>query len=107
MIEIPLTQAPSQRFTIILEGDTVTFLIQWESLRQGWVMSLEREQVTILSGQRLVMGTDLLRAYNLGIGGLVMSAVEQPGVPPGRNDFGERVTMLHFTESEIASSILS
>jgi len=100
---IPLSSAPAQRFTVILEGKTITIFVRYEALRDGWVMSLEHEGEMLLSGQRLVMGTDMLRSHNFDIGGFFCAAVENPGVPPGRNDFGDRVTLVHITEAERAA----
>lgn len=103
MTVIPLTSSPAQRFAIALEGQTVTMFLRYQSLIDAWVLAIEREGVMIASGLRLVMGTDLLRAFNFGLGGIFLFAAEEPGVHPGRDDLETRVQMIHVTEAEIAA----
>lgn len=103
MTRIPVTNAPSQRLTIVLEAQTVILFLRFESLTDSWLLSIEREGVTILAGQRLVMGTNLLRAHNFGLGGIILFAADEPGRAPGRDDLVDRVAILHATEAEIAA----
>lgn len=104
MTIIPVTNEPSQKFNIVLEGQTVTLFVRYQTLIGGWILDIEREGVTILQGQRFVMGTDMLRAHNFGLGGIVLFAAEDPGIDPGRDDFEDRVQIIHVTEAEIAAA---
>ncbi|MEE9382841.1 MAG: hypothetical protein V3V08_05445 [Nannocystaceae bacterium] len=98
-----MTDEPSQSFQIDLEGETVTLTLRYQTLPDDWLLGIEREDEPILEGQRLVMGTDLLRAHNFGLGGIVLFAAEEPGKDPGRNDLEDRVQIVHLTEAEIAA----
>ncbi len=101
MTIIPVTSEPAQSFEIALEGQTVTMTLDYQTLSDGWVLGISREGLPLLSGQRLVMGTDLLRAHNFGLGGIFLFAAENPGKDPGRTDFDDRVQIVHVTEAEI------
>ena len=104
MTIIPVTNEPSQKFNLVLEGQTVTLFLKYQTLIGGWILDIERDGAPILHGQRLVMGTDMLRAHNFGIGGIVLFAAEDPGRDPGRNDFEDRVQIIHVTEAELAAA---
>ena len=103
MTIIPVTSDPAQSFEITLEGQTVTLTLNYQTLSDGWVLGIEREGEPILVGQRLVMGTDLLRAHNFGLGGIFLFAAEESGTDPGRTDLDDRVQIVHVTEAEIAA----
>ena len=97
---IPVRSTPAHSFTIVLEGQTVAMSFRYETLIDGWIMTIERGDEVLVAGRRCVMGTDLLRAFNLGLGAIILFAVEDPGREPGRDDWDSRVKMLHFTEAE-------
>lgn len=103
MTIIPVTSEPSQTFEIVLEGQTVTLTFKYQTLSDDWLLGIAREDEPILEGQRLVMGTDMLRAHNFGLGGILLFAAEEPGKDPGRNDLEDRVEIVHVTEAEIAA----
>ncbi len=101
MTIIPVGLAASQVFSMILETRKVTIRLVYIALLDRWTIDLDRDEVTILSGQRLVTGIDMLGAYNFKLGALFCIAGDGPGDDPGRNDFEERLQLIHVSEDEI------
>lgn len=105
MTILPVTSEPYQQMTVDLDGQLVGLTLRYGTLTDAWAMDLAREGADILRGQRLVLGTDLLRAHHFGLGALFAFAARDPGVDPGRGDLGDRVLLVHMTEAEVAEAI--
>lgn len=106
MIRIPVGESASQRFTVEMEGEPIEVGLRYSHLNGCWSINLRRNGDLILTGQRLVTGTDLFRAYNFRLGMLFLSAAEGPGVDPGRDDLAgddPRVILVHMSEAERAT----
>lgn len=95
MTIIPTTAAPYQKFSIPLAGQVVKFTIRYGALTDAWTFDLVIEDVEVLRGQRITLGTDLLRAYGLGLGSIVAVALSDPETDPGEGDLGSRVLLIH------------
>ena len=104
MQQIPLTTYPNQTFRIVLDDQDVGFSFSFAHVAQMWDFNLSVEGVEVLTGQRLVLGTDLLRAHNFGIGALIAYATADRGHEAARSDLGSRVMLLHLTEEEVEAA---
>ncbi len=103
----PVSDNDLQTFTMPMEGQTIRVTLRWIRRTGYWSMDLARDGADILRGQRIVMGTNLLRAHNFGIGGILAVASVNDGEDPGRDDLGSRVQLVHVSEAEIAAAVSS
>ncbi len=106
MTRIPITPASIfQIFQVELESRPVTMTIRYGFLVDAWTFSIEEDGVPLVRGQRLVLGTELLRGHALRLGGLVLVAAFDPGIDPAEGDFDERVSLFHLTEEELSAAV--
>ena len=95
--ELPIIQAPFQRFETSLMGQAVSFTLAFNAFTGRWSFGLEIAGVAVLSGRRLVPGVDLLAPFNLGLGKLVLVDWEANGAEPGRNELpAGKYRLLHL-----------
>lgn len=101
--EIPIIDAPSQRFTTTLAGRRCDFLVNYSTWADRWSFDLDVDGVRVLSGRRIVLGVDLLAPFNFGIGSLV-AAPWSDGAEPGRAELPSgRVRLFHYDPAEAAA----
>jgi len=123
MIIMPVGTATAHRYTFEMEGQPVTVFLRYNLLADRWTISLELDGVTILAGQRLVLGTDLLSSHNFELGMLFLyddrltgilgghstehafHDLGDPGQDPGRAELGDTVVLVHMTEAEKSAAI--
>lgn len=123
MTVMPIGTSTAQRYTFTMEGETITVFLRYVVLSDKWLISLERDGVTILAGQRLVIGTDLLSSFNFKLGSLFLfdSRLEgilgghstehafgelgDPGNDPGRSELGDSILLVHASEAEKSAAI--
>lgn len=103
MKRIPIQDVPFQKLSLTLEGRTIDMTMRYGNLNDAWTYDLEEDGVELVRGQRVVLGTDLLRGHAWQIGGLVAIAQSDFGTDPAAGDFAERVSLYHLTEAEIAA----
>lgn len=72
--QLPLSTDCPQSFTCQLGNNTYQFDLTWNERSQVWVMNISDpvSQNPIVTGLSLTLGVDLLKAYALGIGALVV-----------------------------------
>lgn len=92
---IPTTATRYQKFTVPMAGEIAAFTIRYGALTDAWSFDLEVGGVYVLRGKRITLGTDLLRAYGLGLGSLAAVALSEPERDPGDGDLGSRVLLIH------------
>lgn len=121
---LPTTSSASAyTYTVTLESESIVMRFRYMVLSDKWVMSMERDGVPILTGQRVVMGTDMLSAHNFNLGSLFVfdprltgiigehsnehafGAALDPGKDPGRNDLGDIVFLIYATEADKLAAV--
>lgn len=87
--EIPLTAKP-QKFSIALSGTTYRLTMKWSAFGQCWMLDIaDADDVAIVSGIPVVIGSDLLAQYEyLNFGGKLY-AQSDDGLPPNFTNLGE------------------
>lgn len=101
--EIPILDAPSQRFTTTLAGRRCDFIVNYSTWADRWSFDLDLDGVRALSGRRIVMGVDLLAPFNLGAGSII-AAPWTEGAEPGRTELpAGRVRLFHYDPTEVAA----
>jgi hypothetical protein len=81
--EIPIIDAPFQRLQTVLNQKSVGLVLAWNTWLGRWSLSIEIDDVEVMSGLRIVPGTDLVRGFGLGIGQLMLIDWAGRGGDPG------------------------
>lgn len=103
MLELPITTDPAQEFTIQLGELSAKVTILYNSISGIWTLSLLNNvtQVSLLEGVALVLGTDLLGAFNYGIGSLVCVDYIGSGVEATLDTITTQVGVVWFSPDEV------
>lgn len=95
MRELIVTDAPDQEFTTILNGIRCTIRLRWNVFGKFWSFDLwVRDRLAIL-GRRVVLGTDLVQPFDLGIGAIFAGDFEGKGAKADRTSLPERRVRLY------------
>src|SRR5690242_12462137 len=70
MIEFKIIDAADQQFGAILNLRRVTLRLRYNPTADRWAFNLAIDDEPVLHGRRIVFGTDLLAAYDFGIGAI-------------------------------------
>ena len=101
MREFVITNDADQQFTVILSGRRCTIRIRYNGSVDRWMMDLSIDDAPVLTGRRLVVGSDLLAAYDFGLGSIFILS-ETGTLNPGRDELpGGLVRMYHATAAEV------
>ncbi|KAA0970805.1 hypothetical protein FPY71_10035 [Aureimonas fodinaquatilis] len=105
MREFVVTNDADQQFTVVLNGRRCTIRIRYNVTAERWMMDLSIDDTPVLTGRRLVVGSDLLAAYDFGLGSIFLLS-ETGETNPGRDELpGGMVRMYHATPAEIAAVV--
>lgn len=99
MFEIALAQEASQSFTIVLNAKRYDITIR-DIGGDIMAVTIIRDGVTLIEGQRLVAGTPLLPYKHLEDGNFML--LTQNGQYPYYTEFGVTQFLLYLTPEEIA-----
>lgn len=83
--ELPITDAARQRFSTTLNGRSCQFDVTYNPTTGRWSFDLTIDRTPVLHGRRIVLGVDLVGAFNFGIG-KVFAVAWQAGALPGRTE---------------------
>lgn len=105
MIELPVLDEADQQFGAILTNRRVTIRLRYNRTTDRWAFDLSIDDLPVLRGRRIVLGVDLLAAFDFGIGAIfAFPAVE--GALPNRTGLpAGRVKLYHATDDEIAAAL--
>ncbi len=103
MIELPLDQVASQRFTIQLGSTKFSFTINWNDRAEYFTLKMVEEGTdeTILEGVPVILGCDLLEPFNYGIGSLLVVDTSGRGEEAAIVDLGVRTQIYWFSPEEV------
>lgn len=79
----PITDHADQKFGVILNGQRVTFRLRFIGFMNRWIFDLSIDEQPVLTGRRIVLGIDLLRPFNFGLG-VMFAADVKAGSEPDR-----------------------
>lgn len=105
--EIPLTNDPSIIFEITLNTRLLGFQTKYNDRGASdtlpyWTVDILEGGVPVIVGVPLVLGANLLRAYNLGLGGLVMIDRTDTNTDATDESLGDTTVLLYYTPDEVA-----
>lgn len=102
IIEMPVEQIAAQTFTVQLVDVKYKLDIQWNDRGQYFTMSIADgvTGISIADGLALVLGVDLLGAYNFQIGSFMTVDTSGQGQEATLDNFGVQVKLYWFSEDE-------
>ncbi len=106
MKTLTVTSEPFQRFRVELEDRLVEITLRYGALRDRWSFDLSEGGAPIVTGQRFVGGTDLLRGHAPRLGGLLVipkDTTDVDLVDPNGENFPRDFEFVSVTEAEVAS----
>lgn len=102
MLEIPLNNAYSQEFSIVIEGTKYILNVYANSREQKWYLTiLNSSKIPLVEGVALVGGVDLTQQYNIPIKNIFMINTETPSQDPSLFGLGTISKLVIFTDEEI------
>ena len=101
MIIIPLSQNYSSLFDIELNLEIYDFRILYNSRFKNWSFDILKNDIEIISGVSMVLGSDIIAQFNLGLDSLFMVDLDQTNIDASAFDIGSRVVLVKATQEEI------
>lgn len=101
MIQIPLTSAPEQFFSIVIKEVKYDVRVTLNSRTGIWSIGLSKKGKDIISGIPLLAGVDIFDQHNLGIGKGYIVNLENSNKDPSRTGLGTSSKLFILTEEEI------
>lgn len=108
--EIPLTSDPSSIFEISLNGRLVQLQTKYnvrgsqaEGLIPYWTLDIREPDTgqNLALGLALVLGVDILRQLNLGLGSLFMFDTTETHTEANENTLGTDQKLIYYTPEEV------
>lgn len=105
-IVIPTTQSGSSFVeTVTIDSILYRLLFNWNTRDENWYLTIsDKNDNPLVTAIKLVVNYELIRDWpdmGLPTGYLIAVDMSETGDPCGRNDLGNRVILMYFSESEI------
>jgi hypothetical protein len=103
ILELPFSNDPAQTFVTQLGDKKYGFDVKFNDRSGVWTLDLSDDatKVPLLQSVPLVLGCDLLEAYNLGIGRILVLDTTNRGKDAAPADLGDRVKVYWFSTDEV------
>lgn len=103
MRRIPIIDAASQRMGLVLNGRRITLTLTYNPTSERWNLDLAIDAVPVLHGRRIVLKTDLIAPFGLGIGAIFALGHGGADVPPDYDALVRgAVRLYHATADDLA-----
>lgn len=104
MIEFEIADHADQKFATTLNNRRVSMRLRHNPTNDRWSLDFSIDGEAVLHGRRIVSGSDLLAAFNLGIGAIF--ALPEGDDLPGRTQLPQgRVKLYHATSEELSEAV--
>tara|TARA_Y100000310_G_C20703455_1_gene832281 strand:+ start:12057 stop:12386 length:330 start_codon:yes stop_codon:yes gene_type:complete len=109
MITVPWQNSASFKEEVTLEDTPYIFRFDFNSVGNFWIMGIsDRDEVELLTGVKLVLGTEILTQHpDRGLPPGMMFVIDETGntEPIEQNDFiNNRVKLTYATEAEVEAA---
>jgi hypothetical protein len=109
MITIPWQNSASFKEEVTLEGTPYIFRFDFNSTGNFWIMGIsDRDEVDLLTGVKLVLGTEILTQHpDRGLPAGMLFVIDETGntTPIEQDDFiTNRVNLVYVTEAEVEAA---
>lgn len=101
MREFIITDAADQEFTVLVAGKRCAFRFRYNTTSDRWTFDLSIQEVSVLVGRRVVLGVDLLAAFDFGIGAVFAVDYEEKGNAPDRASLPARRVRVYQHDGEV------
>lgn len=104
MIEFNIEDSARQQFSNVINQRRVTIRLQFNGIANRWFFDLAIDGEFVLHGRKIVLGVDLVRNFNFGIGAIF--AFSESGVEAVRDNLHNgTVRLFSASQSEIDAAI--
>lgn len=102
-LSLPLSSAISQQFVCRLGDKKLQFNVRFNDRQGVWLMSITDAptDTKLVDGVAILLGTELLSPFNLGIGYLVAFDEDGTNTDATETDLGSRVNVYWLSSDEI------
>ncbi len=100
---IPLTSDPSSYFDIKIDGQVFQLETKYNSrgvYEPFWTLSFYQNNVPIVQGLPLILGTNILQKIDVDIGAMFMFDLREQNANAGFDNLGTDVILVHYTAAE-------
>lgn len=105
---VPLTNSPSSKFVITLDGNKLNFQTKYNTRLKIWTFDIYDSSFNpIVYGVPFVLGSDILSPYTAGIGGLIPLDLTESGAEATPESIGVTTILVHLSEDELEELRLS
>lgn len=105
MKQFTVIDAADQQFGTILNNRRVTIRLRYNVTTERWSIDLAIDDQPVLHGQRIVLGVNLIGAYDLGIGA-IFAVANMPGAIPDRNSLPNGLVRLYWaSDAELEAAV--
>lgn len=104
MIEIPLTNAPEQKFSLRIYEKSYDFVVLWNTRGSFWTISASYQGSAIIVGVPLLSGTDIFKQHNFPIENVFVVNIENGDNDPSYEGLGTSSRLFILTDEELADA---
>lgn len=103
ILELPFSNDPAQTFITQLGDKKYGFDVKFNDRSGVWTMDLTDDSTKspLLQAVPLVLGTELLEPYNLGLGRMLVLDTTSSGQDATAADLGDRIKVYWFSPDEL------
>ncbi|MBD8556289.1 hypothetical protein IFT84_17410 [Rhizobium sp. CFBP 8762] len=104
MISFTVSDQADQQFSAVVSNRRITLRLRYNPTNDRWSFDLSIDDTPVLHGRRIVIGVDLLAAFDFGVG-VIFAAPVVEGAEPNRVQLPNgSVKLLHATQEEAAAA---
>lgn len=101
MIEIPLSNAPSQKLSISIDDVPYELEVMLNSRTNIWSMNVIENGIKLVDGVSLVCGIDVFKQFNFKIKNAYVVNLEDSSQDPSDSNFGLKSKLFILTDEEL------
>lgn len=106
MISINLSNDARQSFSVVINGKRCTFDVTYSVAIDRWSMDISIDAEPVITGRKIVEGSDLVEPFNLDIGKIF--AYSESGAEANRDNIPLGIVKLYnATQEEIDAAVAS
>ncbi len=103
---VPLTNDSSSLFNITLGENELNFQTKFNTRYNIWEVDIyDQVQTPLVYGVPLLLGSDVLAPYNLGLGSLVVVDLREEFLDANVDNIGSEVILSYFLPDELQESV--
>lgn len=101
MLEIPLTNAPAQEFSITIGDNTYGLRVIFNSRGGFWSLNIAQDNLPIVNGIGLLGGVDIVKQYPINISNVFIVNLDDDTQDATVDNLGTTCKLLVLTDAEL------